>query len=44
VSSGRKTRLYTWREMLVFLAKTVAGRGRTLRDRDACFAWYDGRR
>lgn len=44
VTSLRKARLYSWREMLGFMVKTVAGGGRTLRSRDACFAWYDGRR
>ena len=43
-SSDRKARLYTWSEMALFLLRTIASRGRTLRSRDACFAWYDGRR
>jgi glycosyltransferase involved in cell wall biosynthesis len=44
LTSARKLRLYTLREYLGFLARTVLSRGRTLRDRGACFAWYDGRR
>jgi glycosyltransferase involved in cell wall biosynthesis len=44
VTSCRKVHLYGWGEMLGFMLKTLAGRGRTLRSRDECFAWYDGRR
>ncbi len=44
VTSGRKLQLYTPREHLRFLAKTVLARGKTLTDRDACHTWYDGRR
>jgi len=43
-TSGRKARLYTARELLLFMLKTVASGGRTLRDRRECFSWYDGRR
>lgn len=43
-TSDRKVRFYTWREHLSFMAKTCFSGGRTLRDRDACFPWYDGRR
>ena len=43
-TSDRKVRFYTWREHLSFMAKTCVSGGRTLRDRDACFPWYDGRR
>jgi glycosyltransferase involved in cell wall biosynthesis len=43
-TSGRKARLYTWGEMLIFMLKTMVTGGRTLRRRDECFAWYDGRR
>lgn len=43
-TSDRKVRCYTWREHLAFMAKTCLSGGRTLRDRDACFPWYDGRR
>jgi glycosyltransferase involved in cell wall biosynthesis len=44
VTSDRKARLYTLREHLAFLLRLVVSRGRTLRDRDACHVWYDGRR
>ena len=43
-TSGRKARLYSAREMLIFMTKTVATGGRTLRDPGECFSWYDGRR
>ena len=44
VTSARKMALYTPREHLRFLVRTVLGRGRTLRDPRQCFTWYDGRR
>ena len=37
-------RLYTWRETLRFIWRTVVQRGRTLRSVEECFSWYDGRR
>ena len=43
-TSGRKLRLYSKREYLSLLAKIVLSGGRALRRREACFAWYDGRR
>ena len=43
-TSARKVRLYTWREALRFVTRTVLGRGRTLRSAEECFSWYDGRR
>ena len=43
-TSGRKVRLYSKTEYLKLLAKVVLSGGRTLRSRDECFAWYDGRR
>jgi len=43
-TSGRKAELYTWREHFSFLIRTLASGGRTLRRRDACSIWYDGRR
>src|SRR6266853_3188842 len=43
-TSERKLRLYGWRELFWFMVKTVVSRGRTLRSREDCFAWYDGRR
>jgi glycosyltransferase involved in cell wall biosynthesis len=43
-TSDRKVRLYTAREHLKFLLKTIATGRRTLRSQDDCFTWYDGRR
>ena len=43
-TSARKVHLYTGREALRFLGRTIAGRGRTLRSAEECFSWYDGRR
>lgn len=44
VTSARKARLYTTREHLKFLARAAWNREGTLRNRDACHSWYDGRR
>ena len=44
LTSGRKARLYTPREALTFMIKTIVQRGRTLRSADECYQWYDGRR
>jgi len=44
LTSARKAKLYTPRELLGFLARTIVRRGRTLRSADECFSWYDGRR
>jgi len=44
MTSGRKMRLYSLGEHLVFLVRMAFSAGRSLRDRDACFPWYDGRR
>lgn len=43
-TSARKAHLYSWREHLKFLARTVFSFGRTLRSADQCPTWYDGRR
>lgn len=43
-TSGRKARLYSWREMLLLFLKVVVTGGRALRRREDCYAWYDGRR
>ncbi len=43
-TSARKVRLYGWGELFLFLLRTVLRGGRTLKSRDECFAWYDGRR
>jgi GT2 family glycosyltransferase len=44
VTSARKMHLYTPWEHFRFLAKTVLVGGRTLRSREECLTWYDGRR
>ena len=44
VTSARKLRLYSLREHLRFLRRTVLGFGRTLKDPKECYTWYDGRR
>lgn len=44
LTSDRKTRLYSWREMLAFNLRTILGRGRSLRSSRDAFIWYDGRR
>ena len=43
LTSDRKLRLYGWRELTLFGLKTIVSRGRTLRSREDCFAWYDGK-
>lgn len=44
VTSSRKLELYSPREYLRLLSKTVWRRGANLRRRDGCDLWYDGRR
>ncbi|TMH27747.1 MAG: glycosyltransferase [Betaproteobacteria bacterium] len=44
LSSDRKVKLYRVSEMRLFLVRMAASRGRSLRTRDACQPWYDGRR
>lgn len=44
LTSARKAQLYTWREMGRFLLRMATSRGRSLRSRDTCEPWYDGRR
>jgi glycosyltransferase involved in cell wall biosynthesis len=44
LTSARKLHLYTLREHLLFLARTVLAGGKTLNSREACHTWYDGRR
>lgn len=44
LTSDRKTKLYAPREHLAFLLKTILTGGRTLRRREDCAVWYDGRR
>ncbi len=43
-TSGRKMRLYSFREIAAFMMRTVLTGGRTLRRAEDCFVWYDGRR
>ena len=44
LTSDRKLRLYGWGELSRFALRTIVSRGRTLRSREDCFAWYDGKR
>jgi glycosyltransferase involved in cell wall biosynthesis len=44
VTSARKAELYRWSEHLAFFWKMLTAGRRTLRSRDACSVWYDGRR
>ncbi|MBI3417756.1 MAG: glycosyltransferase [Verrucomicrobia bacterium] len=43
-TSARKMHLYSSREYLWFLARSVLGLGGTLKKRESCGIWYDGRR
>ena len=43
-TSGRKARLYSWREMSYLFFRVIVTGGSALRRKDECFAWYDGRR
>jgi glycosyltransferase involved in cell wall biosynthesis len=44
VTSDRKARLYTKSEMATSLLKSMLTLGRTMKNRDDCYVWYDGRR
>ena len=44
VTSSRKMHIYSRREHLLFLLKTVFGGFNTLNRRESCHTWYDGRR
>jgi GT2 family glycosyltransferase len=44
VTSARKLELYSYGEHLVFMWKMLSAGRRTLRSREACSVWYDGRR
>ena len=44
LTSDRKVHLYRRRELFAFLLRFLATGGRSLRRRDACAVWYDGRR
>jgi glycosyltransferase involved in cell wall biosynthesis len=43
-TSGRKLRLYSNREAFRLLLRFVVSGGRSLKRREDCFLWYDGRR
>ena len=44
LTSARKVHLYTRGEYLRFFVRVIFRPGQTLRDREACQTWYDGRR
>ncbi len=44
LTSGRKARLYGFGESLGFLVRAMFAPLRTMRTKEACFLWYDGRR
>jgi len=44
VTSARRAKLYSVREHLAFMWKMVIAGRRTLRSREGCSVWYDGRR
>lgn len=43
-TSARKMSLYTPRELLGFFLRSIFNHRRTVRDRQAAYLWYDGRR
>ena len=43
-TSDRKTHLYRWRDVFAFTFRVLLSGGRSLRRREACSIWYDGRR
>jgi glycosyltransferase involved in cell wall biosynthesis len=44
LTSARKLHLYTRLELLWFITRTAASLGGTLKNRESCEPWYDGRR
>jgi glycosyltransferase involved in cell wall biosynthesis len=44
LTSDRKVRLYSSRELLGFMLRAALRPKRVMRDKAACYAWYDGRR
>ena len=44
LTSARKAKLYSFRETMVFLMRTVLRPKKMLSTRDECAIWYDGRR
>ena len=43
-TSDRKARLYGVHEHLAFFGRWLLSGGKSLRRREDCFVWYDGRR
>ena len=43
-TSARKLQLYGWGEMFAFLGRALLHPHRSLRSREDCGPWYDGRR
>jgi glycosyltransferase involved in cell wall biosynthesis len=43
-TSERKADLYKWRDFFAFMLKMLLTGGRTLRRKEDCYFWYDGRR
>jgi hypothetical protein len=44
LTSARKLRLYSTREYFLFITKMIFRTSKTLKSREACHPWYDGRR
>ncbi|MGC3958181.1 MAG: glycosyltransferase [Verrucomicrobiota bacterium] len=44
LTSDRKMKLYSGRELLGFMLRAALRPKRVMRDKAACYAWYDGRR
>ena len=44
LTSDRKVRLYSSRELLGFMLRAALRPKRVMKDKAACYAWYDGRR
>jgi glycosyltransferase involved in cell wall biosynthesis len=44
ITSPRKVELYSLRQHLWFMTKAFLFPGRTMRSREACYIWYDGKR
>lgn len=44
LTSDRKVRLYSSRELLGFMLRAALRPKRVMQDKAACYAWYDGRR
>jgi glycosyltransferase involved in cell wall biosynthesis len=44
LTSNRKARLYSMKELVLFSLRVITTRGGALHRKDDCYAWYDGRR